>query len=667
MQHFQRDFGLSSNDNRPTDKAVLIGTMLSFMAYGYTVLTACLCLRELYKQSNSIARWVLLGYVNLLFLFISIYMGLHAAIEVRAFTTYQSYPGGPLSWVNSTKSGVYFIAGNICLFGTIWLSNGFLLYRAVILYNSRQWFLVPPFVLYVGSLVTGGLYIAEHFDHSPLVASQATFAVPSIICSTLCNLAVAFSIAVRLFWYRHLVRRIVGRGQKQHHEPYNSMLAIVVESAGLHVTFSVVYIIAYALHSVVARMVVASLVNARTPHQNPAARARIEQLPVTSSRMLGLELQEHFVAVHGGAGFHHPDNDKRTKHALRLACKKALESLKNNSISPETQSSSGDESMLLVEQAIKTLEDDPHLNAGSGSNLTLDGTVECDAAIHISMPGDSSTQGHFGSVGAVSGMPPFPETRRELVKLRMDIGKLPSRDQEPDFSGSKYFGVFEENRRPRSTLVSTGAINFVQKYSTGAVFVSPEDMITPSASKTWKKWKDRLEAGSTDTGTVDVTDEVGHERIFQDTVGAVAWHPKGGFAAGCWARHQANSLDGMACSISGAGEEIVRANLARSIGENHTPATDPHELLQKVLVEDFWKLAKRRGVHDPAAGILMIVREIEDGEASARVWCGFTTASMAIAIASSRELKPKAYILRRPEAMGSRGEKPHVFITSFKI
>lgn len=77
----------------------------------------------------------------------------------------------------------------------------------------------------------------------------------------------------------------------------------------------------------------------------------------------------------------------------------------------------------MVQTAIQHLEDDEHLNAGYGSNLTLEGTVECDAAI---MHG---TTGLFGSVGAVSGVclcfcslfPVSPPFGRVLVSISSEL------------------------------------------------------------------------------------------------------------------------------------------------------------------------------------------------------------------------------------------------------
>ena len=50
-----------------------------------------------------------------------------------------------------------------------------------------------------------------------------------------------------------------------------------------------------------------------------------------------------------------------------------------------------------VEVAIKVLEDKEITNAGYGSNLAIDGTVECDATI-------VDQYGRSGAVGAVSRM-----------------------------------------------------------------------------------------------------------------------------------------------------------------------------------------------------------------------------------------------------------------------
>lgn len=95
-----------------------------------------------------------------------------------------------------------------------------------------------------------------------------------------------------------------------------------------------------------------------------------------------------FVAVHVGAGFHAPSNEKSFRRAMKRACLAAASVL--------LKDSSG--CVDAVSAAIQVLEDDPCTNAGRGSNLTEDGQVECDASI---MDGCS---GAFGAVGAVPGV-----------------------------------------------------------------------------------------------------------------------------------------------------------------------------------------------------------------------------------------------------------------------
>lgn len=67
-------------------------------------------------------------------------------------------------------------------------------------------------------------------------------------------------------------------------------------------------------------------------------------------------------------------------------------------------------SRSVISLAISSLEDDPLLNAGLGSNLTFEGHVECDAAIM------ESENEAFGSVAAVSGLFWLSQTHFCLTK-----------------------------------------------------------------------------------------------------------------------------------------------------------------------------------------------------------------------------------------------------------
>lgn len=134
------------------------------------------------------------------------------------------------------------------------------------------------------------------------------------------------------------------------------------------------------------------------------------------------------------------------------------------------------------------------------------------------------------------------------------------------------------------------------------------------------------------------------------------------FGAGCWS--QSDSKIGVACSVSGTGEQIIRAAIARTLSEqlleSYSPQTgfDTENVFEQVLGAHLRRLCNKE---QPQVGVIVVTKEPAEHEGMpviARLWCAFTTASMAIAYASSFDVKPKALILRRPDLTSSS-----VFVT----
>ncbi len=75
------------------------------------------------------------------------------------------------------------------------------------------------------------------------------------------------------------------------------------------------------------------------------------------------------IIVHGGAGF------------WRSGVRSALIGVRNAASSGSRILGDGGSALDAVEAAVSVMEDDPVFNAGRGSSLTFNGTVEMDAAI----------------------------------------------------------------------------------------------------------------------------------------------------------------------------------------------------------------------------------------------------------------------------------------------
>ena len=236
----------------------------------------------------------------------------------------------------------------------------------------------------------------------------------------------------------------------------------------------------------------------------------------------------------------------------------------------------GGSALDAVVEAVVVLEDDPHFNAGRGSVLTVEGTLETDASV---MAGETLAA---GAVGAVSGV-------ANPVRLAR--------------------AVAAEGREV--LLVGEAAAALAAAH--GLPRCSPEALVTEEARR---RWRERRPASGDTVGAV-ARDHAGHLAAATST-GGVAGKRSGrvGDSAVLGAGTYADDRLG-AGSATGPGEAIIRVCLVRSALELTGRGLDPAWVARHVLAE----LERRLGA---AAGLVLI-------DPAGRIGIAHTTEAMAAA------------------------------------
>ncbi|KAF2859271.1 asparaginase family protein, partial [Piedraia hortae CBS 480.64] len=159
------------------------------------------------------------------------------------------------------------------------------------------------------------------------------------------------------------------------------------------------------------------------------------------------------IFVHAGAGFHSRANEHHHLLACHDAAKAAMALLNG-----------GGSAVDAIEIAIKVLENREVTNAGYGSNLTIDGVVECDAVLidHF---------GRSGGVGAVSQI----KNPITLARLLLDHTTH----------------TLSLRRVPPNLLVGQGATEFARENH--MMIAQMADMVSPTAQERWEKWQSDLD------------------------------------------------------------------------------------------------------------------------------------------------------------------------------
>ncbi len=238
------------------------------------------------------------------------------------------------------------------------------------------------------------------------------------------------------------------------------------------------------------------------------------------------------IIVHGGAGNIAPE---RTESA-QAGCKEAA-------LVGWRILQAGGSALDAVEAAVRSLEDNPMFNAGTGAVLTSDGNIELDAGIML---------GHTLNVGAVAFV--------ELIKNPISLARK----------------VLES---PHVLLVGKGAQEFAQEQ--GIPLCTFDDLVTERQYEAWLE--DKAQAGSEAEEQRHYRRELGSVQAREDkhgTVGAVALDMSGLLAAATSTggiRHKYPGRVGdsplvgcgfyadenAAVSCTGHGEDFIRLLIAR--------------------------------------------------------------------------------------------------------
>lgn len=355
-----------------------------------------------------------------------------------------------------------------------------------------------------------------------------------------------------------------------------------------------------------------------------------------------------FVAVHAGAGYHSVSKETDYTKTSKTACQIGIKSLKNN-IS----------ALDAVVSVLAVLEDAACTNAGIGSNLTLNGTVECDASVM-----DGHTRA-YGAVGAVSGIKNPVCIAKTLIEAQLKGLSL--------------------GRIPPSILAGRGAYDWALKH--GLNHVSDNILVTESSQRTYENYKQKLVAldnrlncrakrrhlekksvinhrkdSSSNMEEVENCDDISQH---QDTVGAICVDKQGNiacavssgglslkqpgrlgsaavFGAGCWAANKTADSAGIGVVTSGTGEYLIKTIFAKEFAECVLSEEDTTLAVNKAFERKFFGSPLLSNVKDKYAGALLIklaeANEIE-------LVSAHCTSSMCVGYAIDGK-EPKAYISR---------------------
>ncbi|KAH7917708.1 hypothetical protein BV22DRAFT_1025909 [Leucogyrophana mollusca] len=246
------------------EKGWLDGTIINAAIYGVDVALYVACFRSLLRKttrSNYKRQLPFLIFVGLAFILSSLFTVSMSEFATLAFIENRNYPGGPGAWSAAMFHIPQNEPANVSFVLLNWGADMLVLWRYMIIYrgcNVRTVAVMAlPCLMFTASFFLGILFLIQWSESSPwgkLVGVD--FTLPFLGMSLALNILSTIAIVLRLLHFRYRVTSAFGSG---HGAQYTSIAGIIVESAAIYSTFSVIFLVTFAIGNSVSTLFLALL------------------------------------------------------------------------------------------------------------------------------------------------------------------------------------------------------------------------------------------------------------------------------------------------------------------------------------------------------------------------------------------------------------------------
>ncbi len=314
-------------------------------------------------------------------------------------------------------------------------------------------------------------------------------------------------------------------------------------------------------------------------------------------------MQKPVIVVHGGAGAWHPERRLAGLRGVRIAAQTGYDMLKAKG-----------SALDAVEEAVKTMEDDPAFNAGLGSAYTIDRHIEMEASI---MDGKTLNAGATGLLTDIKNPVSLARVTMENTDHIFLVGK-----------GAEQLAQLYhlERRKPETKLRLDYWTEAYQKLLSG------KDQTLPKLGQFIKTHPGLFE---TDTVGAVALDKHGDTAAATSTGGFTLKFPgRIGDSPLIGAGNYADNQTG-ACSATGIGEVAMRLVLAKHVCDRMGNGRTAQE-----AVENGIKLVNKRLCIKNSMGLIAV-------DAKGGIGAAHNTDNMCWAYMTSKTAKPKASMKAR--------------------